>query len=172
MADTFIREGKWGDSVSKLPPSSCSSREGQSYRCIVVCIQNVLLVSSHLYCIPSNLFRPHQEYTAVFRLGLTYIHKVYPCSPCRCIHGGGGEYCPPVRNAYSMRLNDLSNIFILSYFGLLVKTFSPLILISYTNQLADVVIALAREYLKLAFVRNHENGKVMTLDASMLFEHD
>ena len=69
-----------------------------------------------------------------------------------CIHGGGGEYCPPVRNAYSKRLNDLSMVFILSYLGVIVKTFSPLILISDTNQLADVVIALSVECLELAFI--------------------
>ena len=98
------------------------------------------------------------------RMTISNLHK-HP-------YGGLGGYCPRVRSVYSLRLNDLSILFILAGFRLIVKTFSVFIAIADTNKFCHVVVALTREYLELAFVRNHKNGEVMTLDASMFLEHD
>ena len=60
----------------------------------------------------SILFRPHQRYTSL-DLNLVLVLSICAShSADQCIHGGGGGYCTHVRNVYSIRLNDLSKLFI------------------------------------------------------------
>ena len=89
-------------------------KNGRQYTCILLTKKQDFLAHK-LHGYDSEAFRFQRSNTRTSSsLSLIDIEKFHLGS-YRFPYGGGGGYCPRVRIVYSIRLNDLSNLYSISY---------------------------------------------------------